>query len=111
MKRFWVAIMALAALTSWGMTLEEARKRLPIFASLDDESFVDVVHKKYYANMDKAEFAKFIGYQLPVLPAPKAKLGPIDQWRYETCQKDAAQAPTVLGVNTGLRLCREKFGQ
>jgi hypothetical protein len=111
MKRVWVAVLALTAINSWGMTLEEARKRLPILASLDDESFVNTVHKTYYADMDKAEFAKFIGYQLPAPLAPKPKLGPIDLWRFNSCQKDAAKAPTVLGVNTGLRLCREKFGQ
>ena len=111
MKRIWVAVVAFAAMTSWAMTLEEARKRLPILASLDDESFVDVVHKKYYADMDKAAFAKFIGYQLPEPPAPKPKLGPIDQWRYESCQTDAAKAPTSQGVFQGMRVCREKFGQ
>lgn len=111
MKRIWVSVLALAAIASWGMTLEEARKKLPQFNNLADDSFVDVVHRVYYPNMDKAEFAKSIGYQLPAPPAPKPKLGPIDQWRFESCQKDAAQAPTVLGVNTGLRLCREKFGQ
>ena len=111
MKRIWVAVVAFAAMTSWGMTLEEARKRLPILAGLDDESFVDVVHQKYYADMDKAEFSKWVGYKAPVAPAPKPKLSAFDQWRYESCQKDAAQAPTVLGVNTGLRLCREKFDQ
>lgn len=108
MKRIWVAVLGLAAITSWGMTLEEARKKLPILASLDDASFVDAVHQKYYPDMDKTEFSKWVGY---TPPPPKPKLGSIDQWRYESCQKDAAQAPTVLGVNTGLRLCREKFGQ
>jgi hypothetical protein len=43
------------------MDINEARKRLPIFASLDDQSFVDVVHRKYYADMDKAEFSKWLG--------------------------------------------------
>lgn len=111
MKVIWLSMMALAAMTSWGMTLEEARKKLPQFNNLADDSFVDVVHRVYYPNMDKAEFAKSIGYHLPTPTAPKPKLGPIDQWRFESCQKEATQAPTVLGVNTGLRLCREKFGQ
>lgn len=39
------------------------------------------------------------------------KLGPVDQWRYESCQQDAAKAPTESGVRVGMRLCREKFGQ
>ena len=111
MKRIWVAVVAFAAMTSWGMTLEEARKKLPQFNNLPDDSFVDVVHRVYYPNMDKADLAGRLGYKAPVAPAPKPKLSPFDQWRYESCQKDAAQAPTVLGVNTGLRLCREKFDQ
>lgn len=45
-------------------------------------------------------------------PAPAAvTLGPIDSYRYTSCQKDASFAPTPQGVNVGLRLCREKFGQ
>ena len=42
------------------------------------------------------------------LPKP---LGRIDKWRYESCMSDAAKAPTAQGVNAGLRVCREKFGQ
>lgn len=41
----------------------------------------------------------------------KKELGPIDSWRYESCQKEAAKAPTELGVRVGTRICREKFGQ
>lgn len=44
-------------------------------------------------------------------PPPKPELGMLDKWRYESCQKEAAQAPTAQGVNVGLRLCREKFRQ
>lgn len=50
----------------------------------------------------------------PDAPAPippKAKLGAIERWRYESCQKDATQSPTELGVIRGLRLCRDKFSQ
>ena len=111
MKRFFVAVIACAAMASWGMTLEEARKILPELAGLSDEAALNVIHQVYYPSMDKAVLAKKMGFQLPETPTPKPKLGPIDQWRYESCQKDAAQAPTVLGVNTGLRLCRENFGQ
>ncbi len=42
------------------------------------------------------------------LPKP---LGVIEKWRYESCQTDAAKAPTSQGVSAGLRICREKFGQ
>ena len=40
-----------------------------------------------------------------------AKLGPVDAWRYRRCQEQAAQAPTVVGVREGMRLCREQFDQ
>jgi len=58
--------------------------------------------------------------QLEMLPASApvateakspARLGPIDAWRYRRCQEEAAQAPTVVGVHQGMRLCREKFDQ
>jgi hypothetical protein len=111
MNRFWVAMMALAAVTGWGMTLDEARKKVPELAGLSDESALNVIHKVYYPHMDKSDLAARLGVKLPDLKTPKPKLGPIDQWRYDSCQKEAAQAPTVLGVNTGLRLCSEKFGQ
>lgn len=29
MKRVWVAVLALAAMSSWGMPLDEARKKIP----------------------------------------------------------------------------------
>lgn len=45
------------------------------------------------------------------LPPPKPELGPIDKWRYESCQQDAATAPTPQGVVVKMRICREKFGQ
>lgn len=111
MKRVWVAVLALAAITSWGMTLEEARQKVPELNGLSDESALNVIHEVYYPHMNKADLAARLGVKQSDSKAPKPKLGPIDQWRYESCQKDAAQAPTVLGVNTGLRLCREKFGQ
>ena len=44
-------------------------------------------------------------------PPPKPELGPIDKWRYQSCQQDAATAPTHQGVIVRLRICREKFGQ
>ena len=92
------------------MTMQEARKRLPLLADLPDDSFANVVHKMYYADMDKAEFFKWIGYAPPPPKMPKT-LGPLDRWRYESCQTDAAKAPTSQGVSQGMRVCREKFGQ
>jgi len=54
------------------------------------------------------------GFQPPAPtppPPPKPELGPIDKWRYESCQQDAATAPTYQGVNIKMRVCRDKFGQ
>ncbi len=111
MKRVWMAMIALAALSSWGMTLDDARKKIPELAGLSDDVALNVIHKVYYPHMDKADLAARLGVTQSDSKAPKPKLGPIDLWRFESCQKEAAQAPTVLGVNTGLRICREKFGQ
>lgn len=41
----------------------------------------------------------------------KKELGPIDKWRYESCRESATKAPTIVGVNRGLRICDEKFSQ
>jgi len=54
------------------------------------------------------------GWQVPAPappPIPKPELGPIDKWRYQSCQQGAATAPTSQGVIIKLRVCREKFGQ
>lgn len=70
---------------------------------------------KTFDDLDAAGIGK--GYQRPPPPEslppepPKRELGPIDRWRFESCQSDAAKAPTELGVKAGLRVCREKFGQ
>jgi len=109
--RVGVAILALSALNSWGMSLAEVRQKLPELSGLSDESALNVIHEVYYPNMNKADLAARLGVKLLDTKASKPKLGPIDQWRYDSCQKDAALAPTVLGVNKGLRICREKFGQ
>lgn len=49
------------------LNLTEARKRLPLLKDLDDESFVDTVHKLYYSDIKKDDFDKFIGYTRPTL--------------------------------------------
>lgn len=92
------------------MDLNEARKRLPELAGLSDESALNVIHQLYYPDMDKAVLADRLGYKAPPLPAPKS-LGWQEQRRYESCQQDAAKAPTPQGVVVGIRICREKFGQ
>ena len=56
---------------------------------------------------------------LPVAPqkqttktaAQKATLNRPQQLAYDDCRIRAAQAPTTLGVQTGLKVCDEKFGQ
>ncbi|MCU0924722.1 MAG: hypothetical protein MUF44_01425 [Hydrogenophaga sp.] len=92
------------------MDLNEARKRIPELAGLSDESALDVIHRVYYPDMDKAVLAERLGYKAPPSPAPE-RLGWLDQRLYESCQQDAAKAPTAQGVVVGLRICREKFGR
>lgn len=90
--------------------LYEARKRIPELAGLSDESALNVIHEVYYPDMDKAVLAERLGYKAPPSPTPE-RLGWLDQRLYESCQQDAAKAPTAQGVVAGLRICREKFGQ
>jgi hypothetical protein len=90
--------------------MAEARKRLPILASLDDESFVRATHAAYYQHTSIEQLAASLCIEWPPTD-PRRKLGALEKWRYEACQSDAAQAPTSQGVNVGLRICREKFGQ
>jgi hypothetical protein len=93
MKRVLVALAACAAIGAWGQTTERQKSNAV----------------QAPAHFDFEAVQRFIDAQPK--PPPKPTLGPIDQWRYESCQKEAAQAPTQFGVTTGLRLCREKFGQ
>jgi hypothetical protein len=77
---------------------------------LTDEIAFDVIHSNYYKHIPKQDLADFLCYTLPLPFVPKT-LGPIDKWRYQSCQQDAATAPTQPGINIKMRLCREKFGQ
>jgi len=45
--------------------MEEFRRKLPALKNLDDEAFVDAVHKLYYQEIDKKELEKFMGYSRP----------------------------------------------
>ncbi len=94
-------------------SMAEARKRLPELSGLSDESALNVIHQAYYPQWDKAKLAEALGVALPTTNSAmtKPKLGWLDQSRYESCQQDAAKAPTPHGVNVGLRICREKFNQ
>ena len=56
------------------MDLNEARKRLPQFANLDDESFVDVVHRRYYSNIPIEQLQEHLGYKPPPPPAPERSM-------------------------------------
>jgi hypothetical protein len=90
-------------------TLADAKTKLKMH-ELDDDAAFRAIHAAYYPDISKEEFARRICYTIPQPPKPK-ELGAIDRWRYESCQSDAAKAPTSQGVNAGLRVCREKFGQ
>lgn len=92
------------------MTLQDFRDKLPQLNNLDDISALEVLQQRYYPDVKLERMAEVMGI---TLPAPKVirKLGPIDKWRYESCQDAATKAPTPQGVNNGLRLCRERFDQ
>lgn len=91
-------------------TVDEARIQLPQFDHLDDESFVNVVHRRYYSDIPIERFREMLCYT-PESPWKPRELNMVDRWRYDSCQSDASKAPTPQGVNIGMRLCREKFGQ
>lgn len=42
---------------------------------------------------------------------PPRKLNTFEKWRYDSCREKAAQAPTEIGVKSGMALCKEKYGQ
>jgi hypothetical protein len=95
MKRVFAGLLLCSAMGAWGQSSKEPYMAPRPVKPFDDSEFMQRLEKMKEEN--------------PALPKPK--LGPIDKWRYESCQKEAAQAPTQFGVTTGLRLCREKFGQ
>jgi hypothetical protein len=95
MKRVFAGLLLCSALGAWGQSSKE-----PYMVPRPTETF------DYDAFMLRLEKMKA---ENPTLP--KSKLGPIDQWRFESCQTDAAKAPTSQGVFQGMRVCREKFGQ
>lgn len=45
------------------MNLKEFKKQFPQYANVDDERLVRGLHKKYYSNMDFADFSQKIGYR------------------------------------------------
>jgi hypothetical protein len=90
--------------------IREIRAKRPEWANVPDDIVVDVIRQSYYPEMSREQLAWEICVTLTP-PKQLAKLNRIESWYYESCQKEAAQAPTPQGVSVGLRLCREKFGQ
>jgi hypothetical protein len=86
------------------------RAKIPQLHGLDDSSAVRLIQRVYYPDVSVENIAEKLGVVMETPFVPKA-LGPIDKWRYESCQQDAATAPTQSGVNIKMRVCREKFGQ
>ncbi len=77
--------------------------RKPRFELVEDVDPSTLVVERFYDEAARADAAE---------PAWKPReLGSIERWRYTDCQEQAAKAPTEVGVKTGLRLCRERFGQ
>lgn len=91
-------------------TVADAKKLYPGLVGLDDDQVVDALHEAFYQDLPREQVAKALGVTLKPTFVQKM-LGPIDRWRYESCQKEAALAPTSQGVGVGLRICREKFSQ
>ena len=89
-------------------TLAQFRAQVPQLSGLDDASTVRVIQQSFYPSVPLERIAEKLGV---VMAPPKPMLGPIDKWRYESCQQDAATAPTSQGVAVKLRICRDKFGQ
>ena len=87
-----------------------AREKIPQLNGLSDASAVKVIQQAYYPGMSVEKVASKLGVFMPP-PFIPINLGPIDQWRYESCQQDAATAATSQGVTVKLRICRDKFGQ
>ncbi len=132
MKRFLVAAVACAALGAWGQEItrdqheklsaavaNQSCKANSKHADMEIRSMLGQFESNYYYGRSALVYLKENKYKdLTIfdlamhycieLPRP---LGTIEKWRYESCQTDAAKAPTSQGVNAGLRICREKFDQ
>lgn len=91
-------------------TMTDVRAQRPDWANLSDDSLVNLIRNAYYPENTVDEIAKMLCVEL-TLPKQLEKLGPVDSWRYDSCRKEAAHAPTTIGVNIGLGLCKKRFGQ
>jgi hypothetical protein len=95
-------------------TMAEVRAKIPELHGLDDSSAIRVLRQTYYPEMTVEQISALVcvrGSAEPDRQPAIKKLGWLDQRRYESCQQDAAKAPTAQGVAVGVRICREKFGQ
>ncbi len=106
MKRVLAVVVALSAVAAWGQPkVGQIKSTTPRFELLENDG----------SQFEGARFYDQGGLATDEEPAakppPKRELGPIDKWRFDSCQTDAAKAPTSQGVFAGLRVCREKFGQ
>lgn len=132
MKRGLIAMAACVALGAWGQEItrdqyvklkfavdNQTCKATSEMARAEINALIGQFGVNYYSGRSALVYLKENRYKDHTifdlamhycigLPKP---LGPIDQWRYELCQTDAAKAPTSQGVNQGMRVCREKFGQ
>jgi len=111
MKKMMVLVaasMLVSAAFAQDVSLAQYRAQIPGLFALDDASAVAVIQQVYYPEIPVEQIAAKLGV---VMPPPKPELGMVDKWRYQSCQQDAAEAPTPQGVIIKLRVCREKFGQ
>lgn len=92
------------------VTMAQAKTLYPSLRGLDDDSVVEVLHETLYKDLPIEQIAEGFCIKLTP-PKKKQQLSSGDLLRYEGCQKDAALAPTVRGVNILMQLCREKFNQ
>lgn len=92
------------------LSLAELRVMYPALDGLDDNDALDVLHSTQYRTIDRSTLAA-IWQVAPRKTLENKKLGTIDKWRFESCQDSATKAPTLQGVNKGLSICRERFGQ
>lgn len=83
----------------------EAKQINMFFSALDDRHAIQYLQEHKYRDLTLFDLAMHYCVKLP------KPLGRIEKWRYESCQSDAAKAPTSQGVFAGMRVCREKFGQ
>jgi hypothetical protein len=132
MKRVLVAVAACAALGAWGQDItrdqyeklrtaiaNQSCKANPMHAGMEIQATLGRFETNIYYGRSALVYLKENKYKdLTIfdlamhycieLPKP---LGTIERWRYESCQSDAAKAPTPQGVIQGMRVCRERFGQ